>query len=203
MNKQQFIEALNDRLCGLPKNDVDERIAFYIEMIDDRIEEGQKEADAVADVGSVEDIAKQIRADLGSVEFAPENDKRKKSKHRKMKAWEIVLLAVGSPIWLSLAVSVLSVVVSLYATLWSLLISLWAVFASFAGASVGVLALGIKLVATGDAMAGCALIGGAIASGGLAIFMFYGCKGASRGTVWLTKLPVVLIKKKCAKEGKE
>lgn len=202
MNKQQFIDALNDRLCGLPKKDVDDRIAFYIEMIDDRIEEGLRESEAVADVGSVESIAEQIKADLGSVEAVPEAVKEKKSEGRKIKAWEIVLLVVGSPLWLSLALSALSVIISLYAALWSLLISLWAVFASLAGASVGVLALGIKLVATGDAVAGCALIGGAIASGGLAIFMFYGCTGASKGTAWLTKLPVVLIKKKCAKEGK-
>lgn len=202
MNKQQFIDALNDRLCGLPKKDVDDRIAFYIEMIDDRIEEGLRESEAVADVGSVESIAEQIKADLGSVEAVPEAVKEKKSEGRKMKAWEIVLLAVGSPLWLSLALSALSVIISLYAALWSLLISLWAVFVSLAGVAIGAIALGIVFIVLGDAVAGCALIGGAIASAGLSIFMFFGCKSASKGTVWLTKLPVVLIKKKCAKEGR-
>ena len=51
MTKWEFIAALGARLSGLPKNDIDERLNFYGEMIDDRIEEGLGEADAVSEVG--------------------------------------------------------------------------------------------------------------------------------------------------------
>ncbi len=37
MNKEQFLYELQLRLSGLPQVDIDERIAFYSEMIDDRI----------------------------------------------------------------------------------------------------------------------------------------------------------------------
>ena len=40
MRKQEFIAVLRKKLSALPRRDAEERIAFYSEMIDDRIEEG-------------------------------------------------------------------------------------------------------------------------------------------------------------------
>lgn len=37
MNKQEFLSSLRKQLPNLPRQDVNERIAFYSEMIDDRI----------------------------------------------------------------------------------------------------------------------------------------------------------------------
>ena len=39
MNKQEFLAELRKRLSGLPQADIEERIVFYSEMIDDRTEE--------------------------------------------------------------------------------------------------------------------------------------------------------------------
>ena len=60
MRKQDFLSALKTSLLGLPKQDVEEHLNFYSEMIDDRMEEGRTEEEAVADIGSVEEIATQI-----------------------------------------------------------------------------------------------------------------------------------------------
>jgi len=51
---------------------------------------------------------------------------------------EIVLLTLGSPIWLSLGIAAVAVILSLYISLWAIIFSLGAVFASFAACSVGV-----------------------------------------------------------------
>ena len=40
MSKQAFLARLRKELSGLPKDDIEERLAFYEEMIDDRTEEG-------------------------------------------------------------------------------------------------------------------------------------------------------------------
>ena len=48
MNKQEFLSQLRKGLAGLPQNDIEERLAFYGEMIDDRIEEGLSEEEAVS-----------------------------------------------------------------------------------------------------------------------------------------------------------
>ena len=43
MHKQEFLNALRSRLKGLPREDVEERLAFWGEMIDDRIEDFKDE----------------------------------------------------------------------------------------------------------------------------------------------------------------
>ena len=47
MNKQEFLSLLRRELSGLPQGDIEERVGFYAEMIDDRMEEGLTEEEAV------------------------------------------------------------------------------------------------------------------------------------------------------------
>ena len=60
MNKQEFLAGLRKGLSGLPQEDIEERLLFYSEMIDDRIEEGMEEECAVAEMGTVQDVISQI-----------------------------------------------------------------------------------------------------------------------------------------------
>ena len=55
MNKQEFLSRLRKQLRGL--EDREERVTFYSEMIDDRMEDGLSEEEAVAAVGSLENFA--------------------------------------------------------------------------------------------------------------------------------------------------
>ena len=87
MTKLQFLFALRDRLTDLPKSDLEERLHFYSEMIEDRMEEGLSEEEAVTAVGSVDEIAGQIASEIPSP--------KKVSAKRHWKTWEIVLLALG------------------------------------------------------------------------------------------------------------
>jgi len=105
VTKREFIAQLQKKLQGLPKQEVEERISFYGEMIEDRMEEGMEEPQAVADVGTVEEISAQIISEIPLTKIAKERVKPK----RRWETWEIVLLAIGSPIWLSLVVAVFAV----------------------------------------------------------------------------------------------
>lgn len=64
MLKQVFLEKLGKALSGLPQEDIEERLAFYSEMVDDRMEEGYLEEEAVDAIGPVEEIAAHIVADV-------------------------------------------------------------------------------------------------------------------------------------------
>lgn len=191
MTKIQFLLALNKKLAGLPQKEVEERLSFYNEMIEDRVEEGFSEEEAVAAVGDIDEIAAQITEDIPFFKIAREKIKPQ----RELKTWEIVLLAVGSPIWFSLLIAAASVVFSLYVVLWSVIVSLWAVFASLAGCVLGFLAGGIVLACVGDGLQGLALIAGAMICAGLSIFFFFGCKAATGGIVALTKLITLGLKR--------
>ena len=191
MNKQEFIAALQAKLRGLPRKEAQERIDFYAEMIDDRIEDGLLEEEAVSQIGSVEEIEAMIIADIPLVKIAKEGIKPKK----KLKAWEITLLALGSPIWFSLLVAAFAVILSLYAVLWSVVVSVWAAFASVVACVLGGVVGGILCAVGGYVPSGVALVGAGIACAGLAIFLFFGCKAATKGSAWLTAKIALGIKR--------
>ena len=191
MNKSEFLEALASGLRGLPREDIDERLDFYSEMIDDRVEEGISEEDAVAAIGSVDGVVSQIVEETPFSKIVKEKSRSK----RKLSTWEIVFISVGSPIWLALLITAVAVIIFLYAVLWSLVAVAWSVFGAFAGCSVGGITLGILYIVWGRITDGIALIGVGLVLAGLAIFAFYGCIKATKGTVWLTKKTFLLIKK--------
>lgn len=105
---------------------------------------------------------------------------------RRLKAWEIVLLAVGFPVWGALLISALAVVFSLY-------VAFWAVFASLCGCALGGLG-GIVLMIEGSPWSGLALLAAGLVCAGLAIFSFFGCKAATKGILRLTRKIALWIK---------
>ena len=190
MSKQEFLVQLRKGLSGLPQEDIEERLTFYSEMIDDRMEEGITEEDAVSRIGSVDTIISQIKADIPLAKLVRE----KMTPKKHVKTWEIVLLVVGSPIWLSLLLAAFAVMLSLYASLWSVVISLWAVFGSLIGCAFGGVVAGIVIACSANALSGTAMLAAGIVCVGLSIFMFYGCKAATKGTLILAKKFVACIK---------
>ncbi len=190
MNKQEFLVLLSEKLYGLPKEETDERLAFYCEIIDDKIEEGIDEEEAVSSIGDIGKIAEQIIAETPFTKIAKERIISK----RRLKKWEIILLVPGSPIWVSLGVAAVAVTLAIFVSLWAVIISLWAVFASFVGSSIGSIVGGIVLNINGNIFSGIAMIGAGIVCAGFSIFVFYGCKIATKGILWLTKKFVLWVK---------
>ena len=183
MDKKGFLEELRQALTGLPQHDIEERLGFYAEMIDDRMEEGMSEEDAVAHLGAVTDIATEIVGQTPLSTLVKEKVKQK----RRLRTWEIVLLALGSPIWLVLLISFAAVLFSVYAAGWAVIVSLWAVGAALVGCSIGgVLAL-IGFCILGNAWAGLGFLGVGLFLDGLAIFWFFGCGKLTLGYAWLMK----------------
>lgn len=191
MNKLNFILQLQDRLEGLPRVDLEERLMFYSEMIDDRMEEGLSEEDAVASVGSIDEIVTEIVAEYPITKLV----KSKVKPRRRMKAWEILLLVLGFPVWLPLLIATFAVVFSLYITLWSIVISFWAAALSIAVSAMAGIIAGLAFSSAGDGLPGMALLAAGLACAGLSIFCFYGCKAATKGTALLAKKTAVYIKR--------
>ncbi len=191
MNKQEFLHELRDALKGLPEADIKERIEFYSEMIDDKIEEGLSEEEAVLALGAPQDVAKQIVASTPLIKIAQERIKVK----RHIKAWEIVLLALGSPIWLSLLIAAFAVIFSVFVTIWAVIISLWSVFVSLAASSFGCVVASAVFAFTDNMLPGIAVFAAGLCLAGLSIFAFFGCKAATNGMLLLTKKIALWIKR--------
>lgn len=181
MNKEQFLDELRRELSGLPQEDIEERIAFYEEMIVDRMDEGMSEKEAVSGIGSVEEIARQIMSEIPLTKLVKEKVRPKRS----LKAWEIVLLVLGSPVWIPLAIAAVAVLLSVYAVLWAVVICVYAVDFSFAaGTLAGVVGVFAYLKA-GNPVGALFSLGTGIVCAGLAILMFF-------VSVWITKAVIKL-----------
>lgn len=191
MNKQEFLDALREGLCGLPENDIDERIAFYSEMIDDLVEDGLEEAAAVESIGTVDSIVLQVVDDIPLSKLVKEKIKPK----NRLGAWAIVFLALGSPIWFSLLISAFAVVLSIFISLWAVIISLWAVFVALVGSALGCILAGAIFAFYQNSITGIAVIGAGVFCAGLSILFFFGCKAATKGFLWLAKKTLLGLKR--------
>lgn len=176
MNKYEFLAQLRKQLESIPEEDARASVDYYAEMIDDRMEEGLSEEAAVAAVGDVKEIARNI------LEETPAEQK----KPRKIGGWIIILLILGAPVWVSLLISAVSAVFSLWIGLWSVVISLYAVTVALGASCIGCLLAGFATMRLpGTLFVG---LGGAMVCAGLCIGFFLLSNLAAKGMIALTKL---------------
>lgn len=183
MRKQEFLDELRRGLSGLPREDLEERLTFYSEMIDDRMEEGLAEEEAVSEIGTVNEVISQTAAEIPLSRLVKESVRPR----RTLRAWEIVLLVLGSPMWLPLSFAALAVFLTLYVVIWSVVISLWAVEASLMGSAIGGAVSAVFSFFRGGGSAATALLGAGLFCAGASIFLFFGCKETTKGIFLLTK----------------
>ena len=182
MTKYEFLQRLREGLAGLPQNDVEERVAFYSEMIDDLVEDGISEEDAVTRVGPVERVVRQTVAETPFAKIVKERVRPR----RQLRAWEIIIIVLGSPIWLSLLLVAAALLLTVYIILWAFIVSLWAIEVSLVAGAVASVVAGVFYAAQGTVIQGMALVGVGLVLAGLAILGFFLCFLAGKGAVLLT-----------------
>lgn len=197
MNKQTFLEKLRKGLSSLPKDEIEERLNFYSEMIADRQEEGYTEEEAVALAGNLDEIITQILSETP----APKTEINKNSHNKTQNIWLIILLILGFPIWFPILIAVFAIVFSVYVTLWSVIVALWSVFGAIIGCAVGGIIGGSIIALNGSHLPGFAILGAGIVCSGVAILFFFGCKFATKGLALLTYKPFLWIKSFIRKEA--
>lgn len=130
MNKQEFLNQLEKALSSLPKTEIDKSLLYYSEIIDDSIEEGLTEAQAVARLESIETISQRI---LYETPLPVLISSRMKNKNNWTNA---LLIVLGFPLWFPLLVSAGAVLLSLYVSIWSVFISFFAVIVAFGASGI-------------------------------------------------------------------
>lgn len=190
MNKSEFLDKLGDRIHLLPEDDIQKSLEYYGEIIDDCIEDGLTENEAVARLGNMDEIVSQILSEVPLAKIV----KKRASERKKTNAATVVLLILGSPIWISLIAAVFSVLLAAYASLWAGVISLWACFGATVGTAFGGTVGGIALVFIDSAPVGLSLLGASLVCAGLSILFFFVCRAATVGMCILTKKIVLGIK---------
>ena len=142
------------------------------------------EEEAVAGIGNVDGIVEQIMSEIPLSKLVREKVKSKRS----LKAWEIILLVLGSPVWLPILISVLAIFLSVYVIIWAVAVCIYAAcFSMAAGAVGGIAGLFISLFKGAPAVALFSL-GAAAVCAGLSILLLY-------VSVWVTKLILKMTKR--------
>ncbi len=136
--KQIFIHQLKKKLANLPEKERKKSLAFYSEMIDDAMEDGMSEAEAVKSLGDVNDIARDILSEAPFSSIVKGETQKLKNKCKNSPAFT-VLLIVGSPVWLPL---LLAAVICVCAVAFSAI----AVFASLFISAIAIVVAGIVWV---------------------------------------------------------
>lgn len=179
----EFFSVIEKRLRGLPQDDLKKSMDYYGEMIADRMEDGLNEEEAVAALGSVDDIVYDIADGASIVSIVKSKVKPKKT----LKAWQTVLIILGSPIWLSLIVAVLAVFLCAYVVLWSAVFTLYAVTLSAAVSALGCLLGSAALLFTGYPLQGALALGAFLVCVGLTIPLLFLSNRVAKGAVLLSK----------------
>lgn len=181
MTKAEFLAALRQRLGPLPGEDLNRSLDYYAEMIDDGIEDGLSEEEAVALLDPPDVLAEQILAEAVQPKAGPKSG-------RRLRGWEIVLLVLGSPIWLSLLVAAAAVVLAVYIVIWALVLVCYAADLALAAAVPGSFLAATASLMQGQGAQALAFVGSALVCAGLAILLFFGCIPAAKGAWRLSKL---------------
>ena len=192
VNKMQFLRAVREKTVHLPLSEVNRLLEYFNEMIDEAMEEGLSEEEAVDRLGTWEEICAQIVEFLTSepqpIEAIkeepakePQNPipEKKPKKRISLPMWAVVLLILTSPVWgaivLSLGIAVFAVIVSLVVTGGALVISLFAVVLSLAVVGVVGIPAAVVLFFTGSIATGLLSLGGGLVCGGFAILGWFMC----------------------------
>lgn len=183
MKRVEFLKELKARLWALPEADIQCSLDYYSEMIDDRMEDGLGEDEAVAAVGDLEEIVAQI---LQETPRPPATVEKPEPRQKKWKIWVIVLLILGAPLWIALLAAGVSVAVGVYVSLWTVVIVLYVVAVALVAAAIGCIIGCFFMIGKFGAIL--VAVGAALVCAGLGILLFMLGNLAAKGMVALTKL---------------
>jgi uncharacterized membrane protein len=121
MNKAEYLKELEKRLKYIPKEDREDALEYYTELISDM--ELDDAADVIEKLGTPKDVAKKIVDECGEkAEQAYEENKTVKG-HATV-VWLSILGALSLPLSLPLAIVVLALAFSLIVVIVSVLLTL-------------------------------------------------------------------------------
>ena len=145
MNRHEYIADIKEKLKGLSEEDINKAIEYYEEAIDDRLEDGLTEDQAINSIGTPDEIAEKILMDCPLTKLVAAKTKPK----RKLKGWEIALLIVFSPVWITLALLALIMALVVVILFFTLIACIVIIILSFIlGGIVGIAACLQELFAT-------------------------------------------------------
>ena len=192
MSRDAFIGELRHRMAGLPQETVERTVDYYGELIADSMEDGLTEEEAVARLGSLDEIVASVVKDTPLTQIV--QTRVQEGKKKGISGWVILLLVLGAPVWLPVLIAVLAVLFALFIALWAVVIALWAVVAAVILTGLVALVAGVVELCRLHLPQGLVLLGGGLVCLGLCALLFLLMKLITVGTVKLCRWLWVSVK---------
>ena len=185
MSRDAFIGELRHRMAGLPKEAVDRTVEYYSELIADSMEDGLSEEEAVARLGSLDEIVSSVVKETPLTQIV--ETRLQESKKKGGSGWVILLLILGAPVWLPVLIAVLAVLFALFIALWAVVVALWAAVLAVIVTGLAAVGVGIFELIRLHVPQGLVLLGGGLVCLGLCALLYLLMKLITVGTVKLCK----------------
>ena len=143
MNKQEFITEIGRRLEGFPPEEIERSKDYFLEMIEDRMEDGMSEEEAIADIGNVDDAVADILKDIPLTKVI----KATMKPEGKLRGWQIACLILGSPIWVPLLLVAIILIFVWYIVIWVIVIAFFAIDLALFVAGIAMVIAGLASIA--------------------------------------------------------
>ena len=187
MKKKEFLNELKERLSGLPYDELMSRLSFYEESINDRMDEGKSEEEAIKELGTIDEIVNQVASETSLVTLV------KARKTRKLTGLEILFLVLGFPLWFPLFMVLLVLCLVVCLLFW--IIGFVPLIAAVGSIGFGAYSFISFFMSIGAGSTNVAMIGFALAGIGLGLVLIPAVHYSFIGTMKLNKLIFIGIKK--------
>jgi len=161
MTKTEYLKKLRRALRQVKAEERSKSLAYFGEVIDDRMEDGVSEQDAINELESVEAAAERIIAEAKALgQIKP-----------RRSLWEIALIVLGFPLWFPLILTIAVVVLTVYGLVWVIIAVLF-VTAAVLGVSGIAGLIGLFMLLGSNTAAAFAAFGLGLACAGLGVAVF-------------------------------
>ncbi len=100
MNKQEFLKELTNKLTNVPQNEKTRIVEYYNECIDDMIEDGMSETEAINNLGDIDEIIKNIEIELPKIKKSIKSSRVEKTYTFKNNYKTLNIIDINIPIHL-------------------------------------------------------------------------------------------------------
>ncbi len=188
----------------MPISETGKVLSYYSESLQDRIEDGMTEEEAIKSFESIDQIVKNLEDEIPLSAVVKDKVINKTTKNKNMTLATIVLTIIAviltSPIWIIILALLFSIAVAVVAVFWSIPIIIVSMYVSLYPVAISGIFFGFSRMFTVSFPTGLAYLGVGVASAGLAIMLLMpiiaGLKGFLKINIYpFKKLKQWLIRK--------
>lgn len=183
MTKQEFLDELKYQLSGLASFDSRHLLKHYEQRIDENIESGMSEEEAVSSLGTVMQVANRaiLKCSLKNIKEHRKNHR----KHRSVGQWFIFILT--SPLWISVQLAIALLVAAVFLLVWLLVAFAFCLTAAMAlGSLIGTF-ISILTFVNASRTVAVGFEGACIIAFGLSVLLFVGSLALAKSAKQLYK----------------